>query len=121
MGVLRYPQRRRPTWSDRLTWAWSRVFGHLPFLGWHVDGAGWQHHLHSRQQALVGLLVWGTDTIRPGCGMTAVVSGSHRVIARLLAASRPRGLAYMELFLIAHIIALCARIRKLLPCNLLGR
>eukprot|EP00928_Gymnodinium_smaydae_P061995 TRINITY_DN45946_c0_g1_i1.p1 TRINITY_DN45946_c0_g1~~TRINITY_DN45946_c0_g1_i1.p1 ORF type:complete len:357 (+),score=33.76 TRINITY_DN45946_c0_g1_i1:39-1073(+) len=111
--VLRYPHKARPTWAERWFPHRYRLMGYLPWLGWHVDGAGWHHYLHSRQCALVMLLVFGIGTLEPGFGMTSVVSGSHLVVARLL--KRRQGLAYMTLFLVSHIISLLARVQHFLP------
>ena len=90
--VVRYP--RRGTTAAQ----WR-----APFLGWHVDGNGWQHFLHSRQQAATALPIFSELTA--GGGSTAVVSGSHRHIARLLHAGEVGGLHYIRLFIEAHLVA----------------
>ena len=45
------------------------------------------------------------SAIEAGGGSTAVVSGSHRAVARLLAAHPRGGLHYMRLFVEAHLVA----------------
>ena len=61
----------------------------------HVDGNHFHHHLDSREQALVAVEIW-TD-IDPGGGGTAIISGSHRRVATILAAHEPDGLVCYEL------------------------
>ncbi len=58
--------------------------------GWHVDGH-FQHHLTSREQGLVTLLLF--SDIEPGDGGTAIWPGSHHTIARMLAEAEPDGLS----------------------------
>lgn len=63
--------------------------------GWHVDGAHFHHHVHSKEQGLVGLFLF-TD-IFPEGGGTAVRPGSHRIVAKLLQEAEPNGLSCTEL------------------------
>lgn len=63
--------------------------------GWHVDGAHFQHHLHSKEQGLVGLFLF-TDILPEGGG-TAVRPGSHQIVASLLQKAGPEGLSCAEL------------------------
>jgi hypothetical protein len=65
-----------------------------PTGGWHVDGNHFHHHLTSREQGVVGLLLY--SDIAPGGGGTAVMPGSHRVAARVLAEAEPEGLTSDE-------------------------
>jgi len=62
---------------------------------WHIDGMHFHHHLHSREQGLIGLFLF-TD-VQSGGGATVVRSGSHRITAPILARSEPQGLAPDEL------------------------
>jgi len=81
-------------------------------LGWHVDGRGWRHHLHSAGQALVVLPVFASGGNVPGCGSTAVVSGSHIAVAQMLVGAAPFGLHYYMLFFVAHALAGLGRLPR---------
>lgn len=61
----------------------------------HVDGNWFHHHLVRPEQALVGLFMF-TD-MAPDGGPTWIRPGSHRLVARLLAASEPAGLSSQQL------------------------
>ncbi len=80
---------------------WPVLFpGHLADrgptdLGWHVDGGSTERHLDSPEQGLVTLFLF--SDIEPGGGGTALRVGSHRAVARLLAAHEPRGLSVEDL------------------------
>lgn len=56
----------------------------------HVDGIHFHHHIDSPEQALVAVEIW-TD-IDPGGGGTAIIPGSHRRVAAILAGHEPAGL-----------------------------
>lgn len=118
--VLRYPQEMRRTHFDRFVFQLRRLCGagSTPLLGWHVDGRGWHHHLHSAGQALVALPVYASAGPSPGCGGTAVVSGSHVAVASMLYGSRPYGLSYGFLFFIAHLLAWAAQLPLIFRCPL---
>lgn len=73
-----------------------------PTSGWHVDGTHFQHHITSREQGLVGIEM--LTNIAPGGGGTAIRVGSHKIVARALYASEPRGLSYGELRTLAESI-----------------
>ena len=66
-----------------------------PQHGWHVDGQQFHHHLDSRDQGLLPLVIL-TD-IAPGGGGTCIVPGSHKIVAHLLQESEPNGLSIEEL------------------------
>ncbi|GAB4454420.1 MAG: hypothetical protein OHK0029_08980 [Armatimonadaceae bacterium] len=74
-------------------------FAHTPWTaptdGWHIDGIHFHHHVHSREQGLIGLLLF-TD-VEPGGGGTAVNPGSHHITARILRDAEPEGLDHVEL------------------------
>jgi len=75
------PNRRIQQWDDH---------------GLHIDRSFFdQHHLTSREQAIIGLELL-TD-IEPDGGGTVIVPGSHKQVARLLAAAQPHGLDAAEL------------------------
>lgn len=77
---------------------WPGLFPGFPGPGgWHVDGSNLHHHLTSREQGLVTLFLF--SDIGSGDGGTPVVCGSHRAVARLLAASEAAGLSHVELHL----------------------
>lgn len=63
--------------------------------GWHIDGIHFHHHVHSREQGLIGLLMF-TD-VAPGGGGTAVKPGSHHITSRILRDAEPEGLHHEEL------------------------
>ncbi len=63
--------------------------------GWHVDGSNFHHRLRSNEQGLVTLYLF--SDIDPGDGGTAIASGSHHDVARILAAAEPDGLIIDEL------------------------
>jgi hypothetical protein len=80
---------------DHLGW-WHVLFpGFKGSGGWHVDGYDFHHYLTSPEQGLVTLFLF--SDIGPGDGGTAMALGSHRAVARLLAAVEPAGLSYEEL------------------------
>lgn len=60
-----------------------------PESGWHIDGVH-QHHLDSREQGVLGIMVF--SEIGSGDGGTAIVPGSHLTAARILAEAEPHGL-----------------------------
>ena len=64
-------------------------------FGWHVDGSNFHHRLTSKAQGLVTLFLF--SDIGPGGGGTAMLLGSHRDVARILADAEPEGLAYETL------------------------
>ena len=66
-----------------------------PTNGWHVDGIQFHHHVHSRDQGLLPIFL--LSDIDPGDGGTAIVPGSHRRVARLLADHEPDGMEVGEL------------------------
>lgn len=66
----------------------------LSDLGWHVDGYHFHHHLTSPEQGLVTLFLF--SDVKSGDGGTAISVGSHRSVAKLMAASQPSGLTYEE-------------------------
>jgi len=63
--------------------------------GWHVDGSNFHHRLTSSEQGLVTLYLF--SKIEPGDGGTAIARGSHRDVAKILAAAEPNGLTLDEL------------------------
>lgn len=66
----------------------------------HVDGNHFHHHLDSPEQALVAVEIW-TD-IDPGGGGTAIIPGSHRRVAAILAGHEPQGLDCVQLAQLAR-------------------
>lgn len=66
-----------------------------PVAGWHVDGQQFHHHVNSKDQGILPIFV-ATD-IAPGGGGTAILPGSHKHVARLLASAVPHGIAYSTL------------------------
>ncbi|MDA0990134.1 MAG: phytanoyl-CoA dioxygenase family protein [Verrucomicrobia bacterium] len=92
---------RSATFSDSLGW-WPVSFPGFdsppwqpPETGWHVDGQQFHHHPTSPDQALLTLLIH--TRIEPGDGGTAIVPGSHKVVAHILANAEPEGLDVHEL------------------------
>ncbi len=69
--------------------------------GWHVDGNFFHHHVHSREQGLVGVDLF--TEIDEGGGGTAVRVGSHRIVSRILAAHEPGGLSPAQLGQLANV------------------
>ncbi|MCX5661295.1 MAG: phytanoyl-CoA dioxygenase family protein [Planctomycetota bacterium] len=85
----------RWTLNKHLGW-WPITFpGHhappwqRPTVGWHVDGSWFHHHVHSREQGLLTLHLY--SDIDPGGGGTAIIPGSHKWVARMLAKHEPAG------------------------------
>ena len=80
-----------------------RYFGWWPVLfpgfngstDWHVDGRNFHHHLNSKEQGLVTLYMF--SDIELGGGGTALAVGSHKLVARVLAAAEPVGLSFEDL------------------------
>ncbi|MCZ7646507.1 MAG: phytanoyl-CoA dioxygenase family protein [Planctomycetota bacterium] len=72
-----------------------------PEKGWHVDGIQFHHHVYSRDQGLLPIVI--LSDIGPGDGGTAIDLGSHKLAARIMAESEPEGLEIKEL---------CARVAK---------
>ncbi len=85
----------RATIHGRFGW-WPVLFpGFRGAGGWHVDGHDFLHHLTSPEQGLVTLFLF--SDIASGDGGTAVVRGSHRAVAQLLADAEPAGLTSEKL------------------------
>ncbi len=89
-------------WRFRAAYGWWPVLfpGHLGHtapadLGWHVDGMQRARRLDSPDHGLVTLFLF--SDIAPGDGGTALRPGSHRLVARALAAAGRRGMAAGEL------------------------
>jgi hypothetical protein len=66
-----------------------------PAEGWHVDGQQFHHHIDSRDQGLLTIVL--LSDIGPGDGGTALDLGSHKITARVLADAEPDGLDLPEL------------------------
>ena len=66
-----------------------------PTEGWHIDGIQFHHHVNSKDQGLIGLLLF-TD-VAPGGGGTAVKPGSHHFCSRILQEAEPDGFEVSEL------------------------
>ncbi|CAM9121464.1 unnamed protein product [Choristocarpus tenellus] len=49
---------------------------------WHVDGAHFRHYPHSKEIGLLPIFLF--SDIRPGEGGTALLSGSHKAVGKLL-------------------------------------
>jgi hypothetical protein len=75
---------------------WAVLFPGFPGPGgWHVDGSNFHHRLRSNEQGLVTLYLF--SDIGHGDGGTAIAIGSHKDVARILAAAEPDGLAIGDL------------------------
>mmetsp|Transcript_24931 Transcript_24931/g.40419 ORF Transcript_24931/g.40419 Transcript_24931/m.40419 type:complete len:265 (+) Transcript_24931:1411-2205(+) len=57
---------------------------------WHVDGAHFTHHAHSKEQGLLPIFL--LSDIEQGGGGTAVAAGSHKHVARILL-EHPEGIS----------------------------
>jgi hypothetical protein len=66
-----------------------------PVEGWHVDGIQFHHHVFSRDQGLLPIVI--LSDLGPGDGGTAIDLGSHKITARILADAEPDGLDVYEL------------------------
>ncbi|MBC7526456.1 MAG: hypothetical protein H7308_02805 [Chthonomonadaceae bacterium] len=55
----------------------------VPKNGWHWDGIHFQHTVHAKEQGLLALCFFSEN--KPKGGITVVVEGSHRIVARYLA------------------------------------
>lgn len=64
-------------------------------LAWHVDGGGWKHHLNSPEQGLLPIFLF--SDVEPCGGATLMASGSHQVVASVLADAPSEGLDYDEI------------------------
>ena len=66
-----------------------------PSTNWHVDGIQFHHHVWSRDQGLLPIVI--LSDIGLGDGGTAIDLGSHKIAARILADAEPDGLDLREL------------------------
>jgi hypothetical protein len=57
---------------------------------WHIDGDWFHHHLHSNEQVLTPIFLW--HDVGDHDGPTLLAPGSHRAVARILAAHEPDGI-----------------------------
>jgi ectoine hydroxylase-related dioxygenase (phytanoyl-CoA dioxygenase family) len=83
-------------------WTFNEGYGWWPVLfpgfaagqrfyefGWHVDGEGFRHTLRVPEKAMVSIFLF--SDVAAGDGGTAVFTGSHRRVARIIAESEPEG------------------------------
>ncbi len=83
-------------------WRFDEGYGWWPILfpgfpgpgGWHIDGLA-RHRLAEPEKGLTTLFLF--SDVGADDGGTPLVPGSHRTIARLLAAAEPSGLSGAEL------------------------
>lgn len=67
---------------------------------WHIDGDWFTHHLWSGDQVLTPIFLW--SDVGADDGPTLLAAGSHREVARLLAAHEPRGIRGDEIAAAVH-------------------
>jgi hypothetical protein len=85
------PQR----WHFAAIWGFpTRLPGSLDPC-WHIDGDWFTHHLTSGEQALTPIFLW--QDVDEHDSPTLLCPGSHRAVARLIAAHEPRGIPGPEI------------------------
>ena len=90
MGADRYKLHRHLGWWPVTFPGYHAPPWRPPTGGWHVDGSWFHHHVYSREQGLLTIHLY--SDIEPGGGGTAIIPGSHRFVARLLAQHEPQGM-----------------------------
>lgn len=77
-------------WHVAGTWGFpTRLPGSVE-ARWHIDGDWFTHHLWSGDQVLTPIFLW--SDVGPDDSPTLLAAGSHREVARLLAAHEPDGI-----------------------------
>lgn len=95
MGAERYRKPQTIGWFPVSFPGFEAPPWRAPEKGWHVDGIQFHHHVYSRDQGLLPIVI--LSDIGPGDGGTAIDLGSHKLAARILAESEPAGLDIQEL------------------------